>query len=538
MATGGVFVHDDSGGGGGGEDVEGTIAVAPNPRGDGLSVYVEGDADTIGEVRNALVRAETDARIAEEVDAQRRAEQLQLPTEFELPPAWSNNIDMTPKQIVNVLNNNGGTLHVNSGGGGGIMKTSKIPSYLQANVQAALKERNTKDMTIAANPDINEEKRVKLMEQRMSEVLTADLSDDMPDASLLYQLYSYAMNTDPSHVVSSSADRENIMNHKRLFGRHTMDVLYGDTNTAMTALSEYMHEQMPAAPVIIQPPTNPRVLDPWRGTKKSIQRSIYSKLQRLGNKWMRSVGADASNQHIKNIVNAKLRAMADVFARGSMGDPAILNSVRHQRPPHPSRNRKLRAMANIIRPQGCNSGGPIRAVRLTDAQRRRSRQQQEPSQQGGSSQEEQPLQQEEDELHNNNLALVDVRTGTPISTLAELNAVLASADPATYNVSHLAYPSNSSGGIAPLLRGPSRMSMSNTLGTFVGDDIADAYTRRMYGKKRRAAAAAAGGVDDDFEYLLNDENHPSVEADVNYLFGSRRRNDQRQQQQQQHYYYV
>lgn len=133
----------------------------------------------------------------------------------------------------------------------------------------------------------------------------------------------------------------------------------------MTALSEYMHEQMPSTPATIHPPTNMRILDPWRGTKKSIQHSIHSKLQRLGNKWMRSVGADPSNAHITNMINAKLRAMEDVFARGHMGDPKILNdqSRRRQRPPHPSHNRKLRAMANIIRPRGCKPLATIRAVR-------------------------------------------------------------------------------------------------------------------------------------------------------------------------------
>lgn len=488
---------------------------------DQVTLVLEGDPEAIGEMRNALVRAETDVQLSEEADAERRARQVPLPTEFELPPALTNNMDLDTHAVLNVMNTNG-SLHVNPNRGtNNLLK--RVPADVQATVRTALKERNAKDVTVASDPDLNEEKRAKLIDQRMSEVLASDLMEDMPDSSLLYDLYSYAMNTDPNWVISN-ADADGgseLLHSKKLFGRHTFDVLYGDMSTAMSALSEYMHEQLPPTPVIVRAPTNPRALDSWRGTRQSVRRSIHTKLQKLGHKWMKSVGADPSNVSIRNMINAKLRAMADVFARGHAGDPSILDDSRPPRAPHPSQNRKLRALANIMRPKGCVSRASVRAVPydVTGGGRGGGRDKKNNS-------DTDVIPNEEGGRTRNNLALIDTRTGEPIRTLGELNAVLSSSDPTVQNASRLAYTGSTSGGIESLLRNPTRMV--NGLGTYVGDDINDAYTRRMYGRMAQhptTAGTSRALGEDDIEFLLRssgdlDTEQQSMENDINYLFGT------------------
>lgn len=498
---------------------------------------VKGDDDNaivqeLNELNDALVKAETDAKIEELEKYREIAEKVALPNEFELPPALVNSIDINGNTAA-VLNNNGGSFYQETGKSvvdEGLMEHYGITPEVMNEISSVIRDHES---TIGAaddvltNPNITDEVKDKIIEDKMSKIITDSVDENIPDAQMLQQLYNYATkrtfedddsdNDAEEPVIMEEKEKRKLLESTKLFGKYTKDILFGDYATSLEAIARFISDNRTQAnnDVNVYTPVNDRILDPWRGTRKERTRSMHSKLKRLGNTWLRAVGVDATNERVRDLINKKLKLMADVFASGYKGMPGTAIGKRR----NPAKSRALRALANIVRPKGCRPRGYIAAVANTTPTDLRGLYLNEPEEMA------KRWQKRYNEEHADptplGLALVNRVTGETIDSIGSLNHVIASSSDFSKiaTAPHLAVKNASATGVQSLIRNP--MPATQSLGFVSGNDIADSFIRRVNRNN------TINDYDEITYYRnIDDRYRNSIEDDLNYLYGAYGYNDE------------
>lgn len=219
--------------------------------------------------------------------------------------------------------------------------------------------------------------------------------------------------------------------------------------------------------------------------------------------------SSATNERVRDLINKKLKLMADVFASGYKGMPGTAIGKRR----NPAKSRALRALANIIRPKGCRPRGYIAAVANTTPTDLHGLYLNEPEEMA------KRWQKRYNEEHGDptplGLALVNRVTGETIDSIGSLNHVIASSSDFSKiaTAPHLAVKNASATGVQSLIRNP--VPATQSLGFVSGNDIADSFIRRVNRNN------AINDYDEITYYRnIDDRYRNSIEDDLNYLYGA------------------